>query len=140
MAKLRLQGEVLVAGTAVAPIHRLKEPLSLWGGLDPETGIITDQRHPNAGECVTGRIMTLSSGRGSSSASSILLEAVRQKKGPAAIIMMERDGILTLGAAVAKEMYDEAPAVLLLSGDDFEKLEEGMMVEITVEGGVIVNC
>ncbi|MEM7335412.1 MAG: DUF126 domain-containing protein [Chloroflexota bacterium] len=134
MAGLVLQGRMLVEGTAVAPIHLLKAPLSLWGGLDPETGKIIDQRHPNVGEIVTGKVMTLTAGRGSSSASSILLEAVRQKKGPAAIILAEMDGILTLGAAVAKEMYDDAPPVVVLNKADFDLLTHNTMVAIESNG------
>ncbi|MDT8307157.1 MAG: DUF126 domain-containing protein, partial [Anaerolineae bacterium] len=70
-------GRALVDGEAEGEALVLSEPLSLWGGLDPETGEIIDRRHPASGEVVTGRVLVLPAGRGSSSASSILLEAVR---------------------------------------------------------------
>ncbi len=138
MAAITIQGRSLVEGTAVAPIHLLKAPLSLWGGLNPESGEIIDQRHPNVGEIVTGKVMTLTAGRGSSSASSILLEAVRQKRGPAAIILAEMDGILTLGAADAKEMYDDAPAVVVIDKESFQKLSDGMKVSIEEDGKITI--
>ena len=71
------QAQVLVAGEAQGPPLVLSEPLSLWGGLEPQSGEIIDQRHPQVGQVVTGRILVMPFGKGSSSASSILLEAVK---------------------------------------------------------------
>ncbi|MCA9983317.1 MAG: DUF126 domain-containing protein [Anaerolineales bacterium] len=123
------QAQVLVAGEADGEGLLLTEPLSLWGGLDPETGRIIDQRHPQCGERVTGKIMVLPSGRGSSSASSILLEAVRQKTAPAGIITASADGILALGAVVAQEIYGQAPAVVVLAPADYAALSQRLAAE-----------
>ena len=130
------QAEVLVAGEGKGPALVLAEPLSLWGGLDPETGEIIDRRHPQVGEVVTGRVMVLPAGRGSSSASSILLEAVRQGTAPAAIITREPDPILALGAAVSRELYAQAPPVLVLPPDAYAQLQSGQSVSVTQDGMV----
>lgn len=114
----------LVPGTASGPPMILDEPLSLWGGLDPHTGEITDRRHPQSGQIVTGKILVLPSGRGSSSASSILLEAVASKMAPTAIVMAEADGILALGAVVAQEVYGQILPVCTLSAGDYRSLLE----------------
>lgn len=116
------------SGTGSALV--LPEPLSLWGGLDPHTGEIIDRRHPCSGQNVAGRVLFMIGSRGSSSASSILLEAVRANTAPSAIILQERDGILSLGAAVAWEMYGSAPPVLLLSPNDYAQFQNGNHVEI----------
>ena len=134
------QAKVLVAGTAVGQALVLAEPLSLWGGLNPETGEIIDRRHPQIGEVVTNRVLILPSGRGSSSASSILLEAVKQKTAPAAIITSETDGILALGAAVAKEMYDESPPVLVLAGESYAQIQTGQQIEVNQEGRLTISA
>jgi predicted aconitase with swiveling domain len=126
---------VLVAGAAAGEILVLDEPLSLWGGLDPETGTIIDQRHPQLGANVAGRVLVLPVGRGSSSASSILLEAVRQGTAPAAIVTAETDAILALGAAVARdEMYAQAPPVVVLSGRDYGRLQTGQWATLDEDG------
>ena len=44
-------------------------------------------------------------GRGSSSGSATLAEALRLGNGPAAILMLERDAIVVVGAMVAAELY-----------------------------------
>jgi predicted aconitase with swiveling domain len=133
------QAKVLVAGSGSGTALVLAEPLSLWGGLNPATGEIIDRRHPQVGQIVTKRVLVLPSGRGSSSASSILLEAVKQGTAPAAIITSETDGILALGAAVAREMYDQAPPVLVLADDDYAQIHTGQQVEVYPEGLVIIS-
>jgi len=130
------EAHVLVSGQGSGRVLRLPEPLSLWGGLDPETGEIIDRRHPSAGEIVSGRVLVLPAGRGSSSASSILLEAVRLGTAPVAIITVEPDPILALGAAVAREMYDDAPAVVVLAKSAYAQLENGRLVRVEAGGQV----
>ena len=83
----------------------LDEPLSFWGGVDPATGHIIDARHPQHGANVAGRILVMRSGRGSSSSSSVLAEAIRVGTAPAAIVLGEADPILALGAIVARELF-----------------------------------
>ena len=134
-----MQGNVLIAGNVQGTVLVLAEPLSLWGGLNPETGEIIDRRHPQAGQIVTGRVLVLPSGRGSSSASSILLEAVRQNKAPAAIITAETDGILALGAAVARELYNQTVPVLVLGQTDYAQLKSGQWVEIEENGRIHIE-
>ncbi len=128
-----------MAGEAAGEVLLLAEPLSLWGGLNPETGEIIDQRHPNVGEIVTGRVLVLPAGRGSSSASSILLEAVKQGTAPAAIVTAVPDAILALGAAVAREMYDQAPPVLVLSAKDYAQIQSGQQITVMANGAVTVS-
>jgi predicted aconitase with swiveling domain len=95
----------LVAGAAEGRALVLDEPLSFWGGVDPATGDIVDPRHPQHGMNVAGRILVMPSGRGSSSSSSVLAEAIRSGTAPAAIVLGEADPILALGAIVARELF-----------------------------------
>ncbi|MCB9444970.1 MAG: DUF126 domain-containing protein [Ardenticatenaceae bacterium] len=130
------QAHVLVGGKTSGPALVLPEALSLWGGLDPETGEIIDRRHPNSGENVAGKVLVLPIGRGSSSASSILLEAVRQGKAPAAIVLAETDAILALGAAVAREMYDQAPPVIVVETAVYQQIQTGQTITIDEKGAI----
>ena len=54
------------------------------------------------------------SGRGSSSSASVLAEAVRARTAPAAILLGEPDLILSIGAAVAEELYGVRVPVLTI--------------------------
>lgn len=94
-----------MAGTASGPALVLDEPLSFWGGVDPSTGDIVDVHHPQRGANIAGRVLIMPSGRGSSSSSSVLAEAIRAGTAPVAIVLAEPDPILALGAIVARELY-----------------------------------
>jgi hypothetical protein len=131
-----LRWRPLIAGPAAGEILRLASPLSLWGGLDPKSGEIIDLRHPQSGHCVSGRILVMSAGRGSSSASSVLLEAVRLETAPAAILTVRDDGILALGAAVARELYRRSPTVGVIAEEALAQLETGRRVELLPDGTI----
>lgn len=130
--------DVLVSGEAIGTVFRLAEPLSFWGGLDPETGTIIDERHPQRGEDVSGCILAMAYGRGSSSSTGVLAEAIRLGTAPAAIVMTEPDMIVTLGAMVANEMYGTSCPVIVVDATVFEMLTTGTRVEIT-DGGATVG-
>lgn len=134
MTGVELEGRVLVGGAGAGSVLRLDEPLSFWGGVDPVTGRIIDRRHPRRGESVAGRVLVMPYGRGSSSSSSVLLEGVRLGTAPAAVVLRELDGILALGAAVARELYEQSPPVILLEATDWEALGEGAEVSVDVSG------
>lgn len=100
-----IHGRTLHPGTATGEPVRLTAPLSFWGGTD-EQGRIVDAHHPQCGAVLTGRILLMESGRGSSSASSVLAEQIRARTAPAAIILTRPDPIIPLGALVAAELYN----------------------------------
>jgi len=129
----------LVAGAASGPVLRLDEPLSFWGGLDSATGTIIDRLHPQRGASVAGRMLMMSGGRGSSSGSATLAEALRLGKGPAAILMLERDAIVVVGSMVAAELYGLACPVALTNGADWEALgaAASLKIEASPNGATI---
>lgn len=96
---------VLVGGRATGELLQLTAPLSLWGGLDPGSGIIIDRTHPQFGQSMTGAIVSMPYGRGSSSSSSVLAEALRMRTGPAGLILSTPDSILVIGSLVANRLY-----------------------------------
>ena len=113
----------LVAGEARGEVLKLDEPLSFWGGVDPETGEITDLRHPQSGMSVKGKVIMMPFGRGSSSGSSVVAEGIRSGSGPSGIIMMEADEIIALGSIVADEIYGKAMPVVVVEKKQYETIK-----------------
>ena len=105
---------VLVPGEASGRVLALGEPLSLWGGVDPESGRIVEPSHPDHGASIAGVVLAMPTARGSSSSSSILAELLRLGLGPRAIVLGERDEILVVGSVVARELYGVVCPVVLL--------------------------
>ncbi len=130
MSRAVLPGEA--TGTALV----LEEPLSMWGGLDPEDGAVIDRRHPQVGEVVSDRVLVLPFGRGSSSSSSVLAEAIRLGTAPAAIVMAEPDDIILLGALAAEELYGITCPVVVVDGDTYADIATGDEVRVTADGTV----
>ena len=112
-----------MALTATALV--LREGLSLWGGMDPATGELIDAHHPQRGAILSGRVVVMPSGRGSSSSASVLAEAVRAGTAPAAIVLGEPDLILAIGAAVAEELYGVRVPVVVLPPDELAAIIDG---------------
>ncbi len=110
---------ILVPGEAAGETFVLGEPLSFWGGLEASTGRIIDQWHGQKDQVIANRILVMRSGRGSSSGSSVLAEAIRLGRGPAGIVLMTRDAIVTTGAMIASELYNIPCPVVMVQPEDW---------------------
>ncbi len=132
-------GAVLAPGSAAGSAVVLDEPLSLWGGLDPATGRIIDTHHPQLGVTLTGRILVMSGGRGSSSSASVLAEAIRAGTAPVGIILGEEDLILAVGAAVGEELYGVQVPIVVLDSASRTQIRSGDRVAIGPGGTVTVG-
>lgn len=84
---------------------RLTQPLSFWGGLDPETGMIVDKHHPQFGESIAGRSLVMPRTRGSTSSPGTLVEAIRLGNGPTDITLPSPDLTVMTAVKVAKLLY-----------------------------------
>ena len=106
------------------PILKTTVSLSFWGGIDPITGIIIDQHHPLVGQCVADTIFCLPSGRGSCTASQVLLELILNGKAPKAILLRDADGLVAVGALIAEEVFGRSTTVVCLQAQGFARLWE----------------
>lgn len=134
-----LKAEILIPGTpAAGPCLALTAPISFWGGVDPRSGTIIDQRHPQRGLCVAGMILALPGTIGSSSASAVLLELVHAGKAPAALLMDAPDAILLLGLVVALEMGWPTPPAFRLPAAQQAQLS-GRRLIVAEDGTITVQ-
>ena len=117
-------GQTLVTGSAKGELLTAKVGLSFWGGVNPQTGVVIDQHHPLRNQSLAGRVLAIPSGRGSCSGSGVLLELILNGHAPAAIIICEREEILTLGALVAEVVFEQSIPVLRVERKVFPRLGE----------------
>jgi len=130
---------VLAPGSVTAAAIVLREPLSLWGGMDPASGQVIDARHPQRGESLAGRIVVMPAARGSSSSSSVLAEAVRAGCAPAGILLAEPDLILAVGAAVAEELYGVRVPIVVVAPEELALVADGQLVTISEEAEITLG-
>lgn len=131
--------EVVVAGLPHEDIERapalvLGEPISFWGGISPVSGKLTDPRSRNHNRTVSGTALFIGELRGSSSASSVLLELIYRGLAPGAIILDSPDAILALGVIVGREMGWKSPPILRLPAAEQKLISNGSPVSITRDG------
>ena len=133
-------GEAVTAGSARGEALTADIPLSFWGGFDPETGVIIDQRHPLVGCNAAGRVLVLPAGRGSCSGSGVLLEAIRNGTAPAAILTSRLDPIIGLGCILGDELYGSCPPLLVISDDDRRQIANGDLISVDQRAVITVTC
>jgi len=135
-----MRGEVLLpahpARTVSGPILRLAGPISFWGGVSPEDGRLSDPRSAQHGALIAGTVLCIAELRGSSSASSVLLELIYKGLAPAAIVLDAPDAILALGAFVAREMGWPTPVLIRLSASEQANVADGILVRIDAKGRI----
>ena len=137
-----MKTEVLLAAepstAATAPALHLLQPISFWGGVSPEDGRLLEPFSSAYGQSVAGKMLFIRQLRGSSSASSVLLELIMRGRAPAAIILTEPDAILALGILVAQEMGWPAPPLLQLEASQQSLIADAANVTIDNLGGLHV--
>lgn len=134
-----LSGRPIVAGSAEGTALVSREPISFWGGVSPRTGEIIDRRHELSGAVVTGRVFVFPQGKGSSTASAVLLDSIKSGVAPAAIINLKVDPILALGSIVADELYHQLIPIVVLAEKDFFTIKQGDYLTVKLDGTVVVN-
>ncbi len=132
-----LQGRMLLSGEASGPVLKLAAPISFWGGVDPETGKISDPRHPNYGMRIDGTVLVVPATVGSSSSSAVMLELLRNGKTPAALLLGNTDAILLLGVVVARELGYPTVPVVQLSSTQLAMMPDDVEVRIASDGRVV---
>jgi len=134
-------GRSLSYGQAQGEILALSEPISFWGGVD-NSGMIVDAHHPEKGQSVTGKILVLETGRGSSTGAYGVLELIRADLAPAGIVLAQTDGVIMTGVLVGAEIYQKKLPVVMVAHTDFSRLKTGLWADLSAlpeRGTVTVN-
>ncbi len=96
-----LEGRGLVSGRCRGSALVSVKPISFLGGVDPETGLITERGHDLKGERLKGRVLCFPHGHGSTVGSYVLYSLVKKGVGPKAIVNESADPVDAAGAIIA---------------------------------------
>ena len=128
-------GKGVVAGVGEGFALVSEQPFSFWGDLDPVTGKVINPRSNLAGESIKDKVFVYPRGRGSSTTSAVLLEAVRCSNAPSAIVSVDVEHILALGAIVSQELYSKTVPILAISEDTIRQLRTGDYLIVDASAG-----
>lgn len=131
MAK-EASGRPISRGIGEGAVLASTEGISFFGGVDPKTGIIVEKGSPIEGKCIAGTVLVFPRGKGSTVGSYVLLQLKKNGKAPAAIINLEAEPIIAVGAIISG-----IPMVDKLEGSIYPLLKDGMRAKVDGTAGKV---
>jgi predicted aconitase with swiveling domain len=118
----KMRGRIIKGGAGEGVALVSPEPMGFLGGVDPETGYVVETGHPLQGQCVTGRVLVFPTGKGSTVGSYTLYRMAKAGKAPAAIINVQSEAIVAVGAIISD--------VPMVDGVDIGQIQTGDRVRV----------
>ncbi|WP_455363959.1 DUF126 domain-containing protein [[Eubacterium] cellulosolvens] len=126
---MKLKGRTISQGKATGETLKTNQGISFFGGVDPDTGIITEKGHELEGKSIVGKILIFPTGKGSTVGSYTLYRLKKNGKSPAAIINRECETIVAVGCIIS-----EIPCIDKV---DIDKIPSGANIEVDTTHGII---
>jgi len=126
------QGRSICSGLVEGEALVTKQGISFLGGVDPETGVITEVGHELHGKKLSGKILVLPALKGSAGAMWIIIRLAAGMIGPKAIIVSKADTIL-IGAVIMAGI----PTIDSLSVDPFQVFRAGDLLKVNGTQGTV---
>ncbi|MFH1403407.1 MAG: DUF126 domain-containing protein [Candidatus Altiarchaeota archaeon] len=98
---MELNGRVINKGKASGVALVTGDPISFYGGVDPETGVITDQDNSLNGQSISGKILVFPYGKGSTVAPYTIYQLAKNGKAPLAMINKDIETIVAVGCIIS---------------------------------------
>lgn len=130
---MEIKARTISKGKASGKVMISTEPISFLGGVDPKTGIVREKGHPLKGRSVADKILLFPRGKGSTVGSYVMLGMKKNGVAPAAIVNLEAETIIAVGAIIS-----EIPMVDKPEGDVFGLLKDGMDATVDADSGKII--
>ncbi|MBS4030567.1 MAG: DUF126 domain-containing protein [Clostridiales bacterium] len=126
-----IKANTVIEGDAEGELVVSRQTFSFFGGFDFNLGEVVEPKSDIYGADLKGKIFAYPRGKGSSSTAGVILEALRQGTAPVAIINVESEKILAVGAIVAQVMFGWNIPIISITDEDFQKLISGRHVIIS---------
>ncbi len=126
---MELNGRIIYKGKAEAEALVTSQPISFYGGVDPNTGVVIEKGHELQGVSVKGKILVFPQGKGSTVGSYTLYRLKKNGVAPAGMINRECETIIAVGAIIS-----EIPTVDKI---DIGKLKTGDILKIENDAVIV---
>ncbi len=140
-----LQGRTLVGGQGKGSALVTRMPMNFTAAfskpiniLPGRRGEVRDSRHDLFKKNVEGKVLVFPSCIGSTYTGMMLLQAMYEGHGPAAMVVQDGDSLLVSGPILAEVWFDRGiPVVEYQSEELFQKIQSGDQVEVDGDTGEI---
>jgi predicted aconitase with swiveling domain len=129
----------LLPGFCQGPALILDQPLSFWGGINPDDGTIIDVHHPQHGLCIKDSILFIPGIRGSTAAPGAFLETLFKGNAAQAIVLTEHD-IATIIAATTFNFIAQSSLIIVECFEMEIAINTGQIVSIDTAKNSLVAC
>ncbi len=119
---MELKGRIIFKGKIKGEALVTSQPVSFYGGVDPDSGILIEKGHELEGKNIKGKILIFPTGKGSTVGSYTLYRMKKNNTAPAGMINKECETIVAVGAIIS-----EIPCVDKI---DVSKIKTGDVIEI----------
>jgi predicted aconitase with swiveling domain len=119
-------------GYAEGEVILTKDPISFLGGVNPEKGVVIDSKHELYNKNISGKVLFIPSGKGSTVGSYVLFQMAKNKTAPLAIVALEAEPIIATGAIMAGIPMVDQP-----EEEVFDILHNGDKVAVDADSGFI---
>ncbi|MEN2974634.1 MAG: DUF126 domain-containing protein [Candidatus Caldarchaeales archaeon] len=127
---VEVRGRVIKKGEARGEALKTTEPISFYGGVDPETGIVIERGHELEGKNISGKILVFPQGKGSTVGSYVLLRLKKNGKAPLGIINWFCEPIVAVGAIISNiPTVDKIDICMIEDGDWVEISGERVLIK-----------
>ncbi len=126
---MKLEGRKIYQGTVTAEALVTTQGISFYGGVDPDTGIVSEVGHELEGQSIVGKILVFPEGKGSTVGSYTMYRMKKSNTAPAAIINERIDTIIAVGCIIS-----EIPCVDKI---DLNPIKTGQMVTVNGAEGLV---
>jgi uncharacterized protein len=121
----QLKGRIIYKGKAEGEALKTEQPISFYGGVDPNTGVVIEKGHELQGISVKDKILVFPQGKGSTVGSYTLYRLKKNGVAPAGMVNRECETIVAVGAIIS-----EIPCVDKV---DIAKIKTGDKVRIEID-------
>ena len=124
---MELKGRIISKGAAEGEALTTTQPISFYGGVDPETSEIIEKRHELQGKRVKDKILVFPNGKGSTVGSYTLYRLKKGGVAPAGIINRDCETVIAVGAIISEiPCVDEIDVSKIKTGDTV-RIENGVV-------------
>ncbi len=99
---MELKGRIIYRGKAEGEALVTMQPISFYGGVDPNSGVVIEKGHELQGVSVKGKVLVFPQGKGSTVGSYTLYRLKKNGVAPAGMINRECETIIAVGAIISE--------------------------------------
>ena len=126
-----MKGRIIYKGTGEGEALTTTQPISFYGGVDPNTGVVIDKGHELQGQSVKGRVLVFPTGKGSTVGSYTLYRMKKNGTAPAGIVNKECETVVAVGAIISEIPCVDSVDISRIKTGDIVRIENGV---VTVQG------